>query len=171
MIVPTLIEASAIQARVRELGAEITRDYAEQEVVLVAVLKGSFIFAADLCRAIDRPVSIDFFGVRSYSGQHSTGVVQTTLDLSRSIEGKHVVVVEDIVDTGLTLQYIFESFAARRPASLKLASLLHKPARTKVDVDIHYLGFSIDDVFVVGYGLDFDEQHRHLPYLGAIPSE
>ena len=162
-----LIDAAALDARVRELGAQITRDYQGKELVLVPVLKGSFVFAADLARAIDLPLSIEFFGVRSYEGTETTGVVQTTLDLSKPIEGKHVIIVEDIVDTGLTMAYMLENFETRRPETLKLASLLHKPARTKVPVEIDYLGFTIDDVFVIGYGLDFGERYRNLPYIGV----
>lgn len=166
--VRTLIDADTIAQRVRELGARITEEYQGRDLVLVPVLKGSFVFAADLARAIDTSMSIDFFGCRSYEGTDSSGVVQTTLDLSRPIAGKDVIVVEDIVDTGLTMTYMLENLETRRPRSLKLASLLHKPARTRVPVDIHYLGFTIDDVFVVGYGLDFDERYRNLPYLGVL---
>ena len=166
--IDTLIDAETIAAKVRELGARITTDYADKEVVLVPVLKGSFVFGADLARAIDLPVHVDFFGCRSYEGTTSTGVVQTTLDLSASIEGKHVIIVEDIVDTGLTMAYMLENLGTRRPASLKLASLLHKPARTKVPIEIDYLGFPIEDVFVIGYGLDFDGLYRNLPYIGVI---
>lgn len=166
--VRVLIDAATIADKVRELGARITEEYRGRELVLVPVLKGSFVFAADLARAIDIPMSIDFFGCRSYEGQESSGVVQTTLDLTRPIEGKDVIIVEDIVDTGLTMAYMLENLETRRPHSLKLASLLHKPARTRVPVDIDYLGFTIDDVFVVGYGLDFDERYRNLPYLGIL---
>jgi hypoxanthine phosphoribosyltransferase len=166
--VRTLIDADAIAGKVRELGARITEDYRGRELVVVPLLKGSFIFAADLCRAIDQPLAIDFFGCRSYEGTASSGVVQITLDLMRSIEGKDVIVIEDIVDTGLTMSYMLENLETRRPRSLKLASLLHKPARTRVPIDIHYLGFTIDDVFVVGYGLDYDERYRNLPYIGVV---
>ena len=168
--IDTLIDRDRIAARVRELGARITADYAGKELVLVPVLNGSYVFAADLAREIDLPLSIDFFGCRSYEGTKSTGIVQITLDLTNPIEGKHVIVVEDIVDTGLTMQYMLENMETRRPASLKVASLLHKPARTKVDVEIDYLGFTIDDVFVIGYGLDYDDLYRNLPYLGVLKS-
>ncbi len=164
----TLIDADTIADKVRELGAKITEDYRGKELVLVPVLNGSFVFAADLSRAIDLPLSIDFFGCRSYEGTRTTGVVQTTLDLSRAIDGKHVIIVEDIVDTGLTMQYMLDNFETRRPASLKLATLLHKAARTKVSVPIDYLGFEIDDVFVIGYGLDFDDKYRNLPFIGVV---
>ncbi len=166
--IDTLIDADTIAAKVRELGARITEDYVGKDLVLVPVLKGSFVFGADLARAIDLPVNVDFFGCRSYEGSSSTGVVQTTLDLSASIEGKHVIIVEDIVDTGLTMAYMLENLGTRRPASLKLASLLHKPARTKVPIEIDYLGFEIEDVFVIGYGLDFDGLYRNLPFIGVI---
>ncbi len=168
--VRTLIDAPTIGDKVRELGAKISEDYRGHELVLVPVLKGSFVFAADLARAIDIPVAVDFFGCRSYDGTASSGIVQTTLDLTRPIEGKDVIIVEDIVDTGLTMAYMMDNLETRRPRSLKLAALLHKPARTRVPVDIHYLGFTIDDVFVVGYGLDFDERYRNLPYLGILES-
>ncbi|MGE0788871.1 MAG: hypoxanthine phosphoribosyltransferase [Sandaracinaceae bacterium] len=170
MAIETLLDRETIENRVRELGAQISADYRGRSVVLVPVLKGSFVFAADLARAIDVPVSIDFFGCRSYEGTSSSGVVQTTLDLSKPVEAKHVIIVEDIVDTGLTMKYMLENFETRKPASLKLCSLLHKPARTKVDIRIDYLGFTIEDVFVIGYGLDFDELYRNLPYLGVLKS-
>lgn len=167
--IKTLIDQASIQARVRELGAQITADYQGKEVVLVPVLKGSFIFAADLARAIDLPVSIDFFGCRSYGdGTESSGVVQITYDLTKPIENKHVIIIEDIVDTGLTMQYLLANLTTRKPASLKLCSLLHKPARTRVPVTIDYLGFTIEDVFVIGYGLDYGEKLRNVPFLGVL---
>lgn len=167
--VRTLIDAETIEARVAEMGAQITRDYQGKDLVLVPVLKGSFVFAADLARAIDLVVDVDFLAVRSYGdGTESSGVVQITSDLTRPIEGKEVIVVEDIVDTGLTMAYLFENLETRHPTSLKLASMLHKPARTRVPVAIDYLGFTIDDVFVVGYGLDYAQRYRNLPYLGVL---
>jgi hypoxanthine phosphoribosyltransferase len=168
MPIDTLISADSIRARVEELGRQITRDYAGQEIVVVTVLKGSFIFAADLVRTIDVPLAVDFLGLRSYEGTESSGVVQITSDLTKSVEGKHVLVVEDIVDTGLTMQYLLQNLETRKPASVKLASLLHKPARSKVKIPIDYLGFTIDDVFVIGYGLDFDQHYRNLPFLGVM---
>ncbi len=164
----TFIDAEKIQARVAEMGREITADYGDQEIVVVPVLKGSFMFAADLIRHIDLTLSVDFLGLRSYEGTESSGVVQITSDLTKPVEGKHVLVVEDIVDTGLTMQYLHENLITRKPASVKLASLLHKPARSSVDVPIDYLGFTIEDVFVIGYGLDFDQHYRNLPYLGVV---
>jgi hypoxanthine phosphoribosyltransferase len=169
MAIRPVIDAESIAVRVAELGAKITSDYAGKELVLVVVLKGSFMFAADLARHIDLDVSIDFLGVRSYGdAQESSGVVEITNDLSRSIEGQHVILVEDIVDTGLTVHYLRENLETRQPASLRIASLLHKPDRTKVTVDIDYLGFTIDDVFIVGYGLDAGQKFRNLPFLGVV---
>lgn len=161
------LSAETIGARVRELGAAIARDHAGESVTLVVVLKGSFVFAADLARAIDLDVRVDFMGLRSYAGTTSSGAVEITRDLGAPIEGRHVIVVEDIVDTGLTMTYLLDRLRAQRPASVSVAALLHKPSRTKADVDIRYLGFTIEDVFVVGYGLDLDERFRHLPYLGV----
>ena len=166
--IETLIDAKTIEARCAELGKEITKDYADKEVIIVPVLKGSFVFAADLIRHIDVTCSIDFLGLRSYEGTESSGVVQITSDLTKAVEGKHVLVVEDIVDTGLTMQYLLENLETRKPASIKTVSLLHKPARSKVEVPIDYLGFTIEDVFVIGYGLDFDQKYRNLPYLGVV---
>lgn len=164
--IETLYDAEAIQERVREMGREIARDYQGKVPVVVPVLKGSFVFAADLIRAIDCELTCDFLGLRSYEGTSSTGVVQITSDLTKEIAGRHVLIIEDIVDTGLTMEYLLKNLATRNPASVKLASFLHKPARTKVDIPIDYLGFTIDDVFVIGYGLDFDQKYRNLPYLG-----
>lgn len=164
-----LIDAGTIARRVAELGRAITADYRGQDLVVVPVLKGSFMFAADLVRQIDLDVAIDFLAVRSYgNGQESSGVVQITSDLTHSIEGKHVILVEDIVDTGLTVAYLHDNLTTRQPASLKVASLLHKPARTRVPVQIDYLGFTVEDVFIVGYGLDFAQKHRNLPYLAVV---
>ena len=164
-----LIDAGTIARRVAELGRAITADYRGQDLVVVPVLKGSYMFAADLVRQIDLDVAIDFLAVRSYgNGQESSGVVQITNDLSHSIEGKNVILVEDIVDTGLTVSYLHENLTTRQPASLKVASLLHKPARTRVPVQIDYLGFTVEDVFIVGYGLDCAQKFRNLPYLAVV---
>ena len=167
--IDVLFDEASIAQRVKELGAQITRDYQDgKTLVLVGVLKGSFLFLADLCRAIDLPVEIDFLSVSSYGdGQQSTGVVQLIQDLSRSVEGKHVLLVEDIVDTGLTMQYLLENLNTRRPASVRVASLLHKPARSRVHIDIDYLGFEIPDQFVIGYGLDYAAKLRNLPFIGV----
>jgi hypoxanthine phosphoribosyltransferase len=158
-----------LRARIAELGAEISRDYRGQELVVVGVLKGSVLFFADLVRQIDLPLSIDFLGLSSYgSGTESSGVVRITSDLSRPIEGKHVLVIEDIVDTGLTMQFLLDNLNTRRPASVRICALLEKPSRAKTKIPIHYKGFVIPDEFVVGYGLDFDEKFRNLPFIGVM---
>lgn len=165
----TLIDEQTIAAKVAELGKQITEAHRGHPVMLIPVLKGSFIFAADLCRAIDLQVSVEFLGMRSYGeGTESSGVVQITQDLTKPIEGKRVIVVEDIVDTGLTMNYLLQNLETRRPANLEVCSFLHKPARTRIPVDIQYLGFTIDDVFVVGYGLDYAQRYRNLPFLGVL---
>ena len=164
-----LIDAAAIAERVRALGQAISRDYAGQDLVVVSVLKGSFVFSADLVRAIELPMRIEFFGVRSYGAATvSSGEVQITLDLAHPITGSDVLVIEDIVDTGLTLTYLLEQLRARGPRSVRVCALLHKPSRSVRPVDIDYLGFTIEDVFVVGYGLDRAEQFRNLPYVGVL---
>ena len=164
-----LLSADAIQSRVKELGAQIAREYAGKSLVLLCVLKGSFVFAADLSRAIEIPLRVEFLGVRSYGDDtRSSGVVQITQDLTRPIAGEHVVLVEDIVDTGLTLSYLREQLLARGPASVKVCALLHKPTRSVKSVHIDYLGFTVQDVFVVGYGLDHAERYRNLPYVGVL---
>ena len=165
----TMISREDIAKRVQELGAEITRDYRDKPLVLVCVLKGSFVFGADLARAIDLPLRVDFLGVRSYGeGTESSGVVQITQDLSRPIEHEDVIIVEDIVDTGLTIAHLMDLLRTRQPHSVKVASLLHKPARARIQVKVDYLGFTIEDKFVVGYGLDFAERHRNLPFIGVV---
>ena len=164
-----LLSSDAIQSRVKDLGSQIARDYAGKSLVLLCVLKGSFVFAADLSRAIEIPLRVEFLGVRSYGDDtRSSGVVQITQDLTRPIAGEHVVLVEDIVDTGLTLSYLREQLLARGPASVKVCALLHKPTRSVNPVYIDYLGFTIQDVFVVGYGLDHAERYRNLPYVGVL---
>lgn len=168
-----LIAAEAITRRVGELGATITADYkaigAGEDVVVLGVLKGSVIFLADLVRHISLPVTMDFIGVASYGDATvSSGVVQITQDLTKPIEGKHVLLVEDIVDTGHTVHYLLENLGTRKPASLKLCSLLHKPDRAEREVHIDYLGFTIPNKFVVGYGLDVAQRYRNLPYIGYV---
>ncbi len=165
-----LISAEAIATRVAELGAQITADYKDKEdVVVIGVLKGSVIFLADLARHIALPIKLEFIGISSYGDSTvSSGVVQITQDVSKPIEGKHVIVVEDIVDTGHTVSYLLENLKTRRPASIALASLLHKPERQERDVKIDYLGFTIPNKFVVGYGLDVAQQYRNLPYIGYV---
>jgi hypoxanthine phosphoribosyltransferase len=168
----TLLSSEQIQVRVRELGAQITRDYRGQSLVVLCVLKGSFVFAADLARAIDLPLRIDFLGVQSYGNDTTTsGVVQITQDLTRPVEGDDVLIVEDIVDTGLTLAYLLEQLQARHPRSLKVCALLHKPARMQKPVAVDYLGFTIEDVFVVGYGLDCAQHYRNLPHIAVLQGE
>src|ERR1700733_2095548 len=165
----TMLSAEQIATRVRELGAQIPKDYAGRNLVMVCVLKGSFVFGSDLMRCIDLPLRVDFLGVRSYGeGTESSGVVQITQDLSRPIEHEDVLIVEDIVDTGLTIAHLMDLLRTRAPASVKVCSLLHKPARAKVKIGIDYLGFTIEDRFVVGFGLDFAERYRNLPYIGVV---
>jgi hypoxanthine phosphoribosyltransferase len=165
----TMLSQEKIAARVKELGAQITKEYAGKNLVLVVVLKGSFVFASDLCRAIDLPLRIDFLGVRSYGeGTESSGVVQITQDLSKPIANDDVLIVEDIVDTGLTIAHLMDLFRTRQPRSVNVCALLHKPARSRVAVKVDYLGFTIEDKFVVGYGLDFGERYRNLPYIGIV---
>ena len=168
-----LLSAAAIGKRVAEMGAQITADYAPltrtTDVVVIAVLKGSVIFLADLVRHIAAPIFVDFIGISSYGDATvSSGVVRITDDLSRPIEGKHVIVIEDIVDTGHTVHYLLENLATRRPASIKLCSLLHKPERAERTIHIDYLGFTIANKFVVGYGLDIAQQYRNLPFIGYV---
>jgi hypoxanthine phosphoribosyltransferase len=168
----TLYSAEQIRDRVNELARQIAKDYADRALVLVCILKGSFVFAADLARAIDLPLRIEFLGVQSYGDDtKSSGVVQITQDLTRPIVGEDVLIIEDIVDTGLTLAYIREVLNARGPRSLKVSALLHKPARVKTEVSIDYLGFTLEeDVFVVGYGLDWAQKYRNLPVIGVVES-
>ena len=168
-----LYSAEAIARRVAELGAQITADYNghadKNDIVVVGVLKGSVIFLSDLVREIALPVYVEFIGISSYGDATvSSGVVQITQDVSRPLEGKHVIVIEDIVDTGHTVHYLLENLATRRPASIKLCALLHKPDRAEREVKIDYLGFTIPNKFVVGYGLDVAQQFRNLPFIGYV---
>ena len=168
----TLHSKEAIQQRVNELGAQIARDYAGKDLVLVCVLKGAILFAADLCRAIDLPLAFDFIGLSSYGeATESSGVVKITSDLTKPIEGKHVLVIEDIIDTGLTMRYLLDNLATRHPASVKICSLLHKPSRARTRIPIDYLGFTVPDLFVVGYGLDVAEKYRNVPFIGVMKPE
>ncbi|HTP28499.1 MAG TPA: hypoxanthine phosphoribosyltransferase [Anaeromyxobacteraceae bacterium] len=168
--VDVLLTEDELRVRVGEMGAAIARDYAGKRLKLVGVLKGSFMFMADLARAIDLPLEIDFIGTTSYQGVKSSGVVRITSDLSRPIEGEHVLLVEDIIDTGLTIKYLLENMATRGPASVRVCALLHKPIRARVTVPIDYRGFEIPDAFVVGYGLDWDGRLRNLPFIGVVRS-
>jgi hypoxanthine phosphoribosyltransferase len=167
--VQVLIDEATLQARIRELGAQITRDYAGKELTLLGVLKGSVFFLTDLARAIDLPLTLEFLGVSSYQGgTETTGEVRITSDVTKPMSGKHILVVEDIIDTGLTMAFLRENLQARHPASVKLCSLLEKPSRARTQVQIEYKGFVIEDVFVVGYGLDFGEKYRNLPFIGQM---
>ncbi len=160
------ISAAQIQTRIQTLGQQIAHDYAGQQAHLVCVLNGAFIFTADLVRAIDMPVSLDFLAVSSYGNSEKTsGEVELVKDLRMPISGRHVIVVEDIVDTGITINYLLKMLAARQPASLKIASLLSKPSRRRVEVPIDYLGFEIEDAYVYGYGLDRSQFDRNLPFI------
>jgi hypoxanthine phosphoribosyltransferase len=165
-----LISDVAIAQRTRELAAEIRRDYADGgQLHIVCVLKGAFMFLADLVRAIEMPVTLDFMALSSYAnGTTSSGEVRLLKDLDSALEGRHVLIVEDIVDTGLTLQYLQDILAARGPKSVRTACLLSKPSRRKVDVRVEYIGFTIEDHFVVGYGLDLDERYRNLPHIAVV---
>lgn len=158
-----LLSAEQIQARVKQLGAEIDRDYPQGPIYLIAILKGAFIFLADLARAIKTPTRIEFIGISSYGrGKTSSGEVRLTKDLDATIEGFDVIVVEDIVDSGVTLNYLIKVFGQRKPKSLRIATLLDKPERRQRPVEVHYTGFKIPDEFVVGYGLDYAEDYRNL---------
>ncbi len=165
-----LLSAEQIQQRVRELAAQITGDYpAPTDLHLICVLKGAFTFLSDLIRAMDRDVTIDFMAVSSYAkGTTSSGEVRLVKDLDTGLQGRNVVIVEDIVDTGLTLSYLQEILRARGPHTLRTASLLSKPSRRVVDVVVDYIGFTIEDRFVVGYGLDYAEKYRNLPYIKTL---
>jgi hypoxanthine phosphoribosyltransferase len=170
-LMPTaLLTAADIQGRVAELAAEISRDYPPNEDLhLVAILKGAFLFLGDLIRAMNRPVTVDFMAVSSYAkGTTSSGEVRMVKDLDSGLEGRNVIIVEDIVDTGLTLAYLQEILHARSPKTLRTACLLSKPSRRQVAVKVEYIGFTIEDRFVVGYGLDFAEKYRNLPYIGVL---
>ncbi|MGH2383710.1 MAG: hypoxanthine phosphoribosyltransferase [Candidatus Limnocylindria bacterium] len=163
-----LLDSQTVATRVAELGAQLSADYAGRDPVLVSVLKGALVFLADLMRAMDLPSSIDLMEVSSYAGTETSGQVRILKDLSKPIEGRDVIVVEDIIDTGLTLNYLLGYLADRQPASIKVCCLLDKPARRLADMPIDYIGFTIPDRFVIGYGLDYDERYRNLPYIGVL---
>ena len=164
-----LVQADALEQRVRALSADISRDYAGRDLLLVGVLKGAVFFLADLMRHIDIPCELDFMAVASYgSATDSSGVVRILKDLDAPIAGRHVLIVEDIVDSGLTLQYLLRNLGARDPASLEVCALLTKPERRKVELDARYVGFEIPDRFAIGYGLDHAELYRNLPYVAAL---
>ena len=164
-----LIEEDALRDRIAELGAEISADYAGKDLLLIGVLKGAVFFMADLMRHITVPCEVDFMAISSYGAStDSSGVVRILKDLDESIEGRNVLVVEDIIDSGLTLSYLKRTLSARRPASLEICALLTKPERREVDVPVRYTGFEIPNKFVVGYGLDFAERYRNLRYVGVL---
>ena len=166
-----LISQETLQEKVSEVGARISADYAGREPVFVGVLKGCFIFMADLMRSITINCSMDFMAVSSYSGTTTTGAVKINKDLSQDIEGKDVIIVEDILDSGVTLHYLKGYLEGRKPASIKIVTLMDKPARRKADVHADYFCFDVPDEFVVGYGLDYDEKYRNLPYIGILKHE
>ncbi len=167
-----LVSAEELQRRVAELGEEISRDYAGRSLLLVGVLKGAVLFVSDLMRSIETPVEIDFMAVASYgSATDSSGVVRILKDLDASIEGRDVLIVEDIVDSGLTLQYLMRNLGSRNPRTLEVCALLTKPQRRKVDLPTRYVGFEIPDRFVVGYGLDHGERHRNLPFVAVLAGD
>jgi hypoxanthine phosphoribosyltransferase len=167
-----IITAEQIKARVRELGAQISKEYAGKNLLMIGILKGAFIFMADLVRKLDIPVETDFMAVTSYgTSTESSGVVRILMDLERSIEGRHVMVVEDVVDTGLTLKYLIDNLKARGPASIKVATFLDKPDRRRAQVEPDYNGYVVPDEFLVGYGLDYSEKYRNLPYVAVLKRE
>jgi hypoxanthine phosphoribosyltransferase len=166
---PIVVDEPELQQRIRELGKDITSDYAQNPPLLVGVLKGAFMFMSDLARAVDLPVEFDFMAVSSYgSATRTSGVVRIMKDLDLDLTGRHVLIVEDIVDSGLTLQYLRKNLKARGPASLEVCALLVKEGLQKVDLDLRYVGFRIPPRFVIGYGLDVDEQYRNLPYIAEF---
>ena len=171
-VLRVLLSEEEIHAKVKEMGKKITEDYKNSNLMLVTVLKGAVVFLADIMREIDVPAEIDFMVVSSYgSGVKSSGVVKIVKDLDVPLEGKDILIVEDILDSGLTLSYIKELLASRGPRSIKIATLLDKPSRRKVDLQADYVGFSVPDEFVIGYGLGYDEKYRNLPYIGILKPE
>ena len=167
-----LIEEDVLQTKVAELGAKITEDYKDKDLLLVCVLKGAVIFVSDLMRKIDLPLDIDFMAISSYgTNTQSSGVVRILKDLNTSIENRHVLIVEDIIDSGLTLSYLVENLKSRGPASVEICTILDKPDRRAINLDIKYTGFQVPDEFVVGYGLDYAEKYRNLPYIAILKEE
>ena len=167
-----LIDEDRLNERIRELGREISADYEGRELLLVGVLKGAVFFMADLMREIGVPCEIDFMAISSYgAATDSSGVVRILKDLDINIDGRHVLVVEDIIDSGLTLSYLVRNLESREPASLEVAALMTKPARREIDVDVRWVGFEIPNRFVIGYGLDFAERYRNLPYVGVLSED
>lgn len=171
-VLRVLLSEEEIAAKVREMGAHISQDYKNSNLMLVTVLKGAVVFLADLMRQIDVPAEIDFMVVSSYgAGVKSSGVVKIVKDLDVPLAGKDILIVEDILDSGLTLSYIKELLQSRGPRSIRIATLLDKPSRRKVDLQADYVGFAVPDEFVIGYGLDYDERYRNLPYIGVLKPE
>lgn len=166
-----LISEEELKAKVAEMGQKISRDFEGKDPIFVGVLKGCFIFMADLMRNVDINCSMDFMAVSSYSGTTSTGAVKINKDLSEDIEGRHVIIVEDILDSGVTLNYLKNYLVGRNPASISIATLMDKPARRKAPVYADYFCFEVPDAFVVGYGLDYNERYRNLPYIGVLKPE
>jgi hypoxanthine phosphoribosyltransferase len=166
-ILEILFTEDQIRARIRDLGREITADYVDRQLVLVSILRGSVFFATDLARKIELPLAMDFLSISSY-GEDSEGVVRITKDLEENIAGKDVLVIEDIVDTGFTLKYLLRTLGGRNPRSLEVCALLDRRARRIIEIDLKYTGFEIPDKFVVGYGLDYRQRYRNLPYIGVV---
>ena len=167
-----LLSEEQLKAKCAEMGARITRDYQGKNLLLVTVLKGAVVYLADLMRCIDLPCAIDFMVVSSYgSGVKTSGVVKIVKDLDQDLSGRDILIVEDILDSGMTLSYLKGLLQSRRPASIRIATLLDKPSRRKVDLQADYVGYEVPDEFVVGYGLDYDEQYRNLPYVGVLKPE
>ena len=167
-----LIDEDILQAKVKELGAKITEDYKGKDLLLICVLKGAVVFVSDLMKRIDLPLEIDFMAVSSYgSDTKSSGVVRILKDLNKGIEGRNLLIVEDIIDSGLTLSYLIENLKARGPESVEICTILDKPDRRKTNINIKYTGFQVPDEFVVGYGLDYAEKYRNLPYVAILKEE
>jgi len=168
-VAEVLIDEEALQRRIAELGEEISADYAGRSLLMIGVLKGAVFFMADLMRRVTVPCEIDFMAISSYGGQTDTsGVVRILKDLDMNIKGRHVLVVEDIIDSGLTLSYLMRNLRSREPGSLEICALMTKPSRREIDVPVRYVGFEIPNRFVIGYGLDFGERYRNLPYVGVL---
>ena len=164
-----LLSEEQLSQKIAELGEEISKDYQGKEIVAICVLKGAILFMADLARAVKVPMALDFMAVSSYgNGTSTSGTVRILKDLDNSIEGKHVLVVEDIIDSGVTLKYLLKNLKSGKPASIRHCTLLHKPERRRVEVDIDYCGFTVPDYFLVGYGLDYAEKYRNLPFIGIL---
>jgi hypoxanthine phosphoribosyltransferase len=168
-----MIDAPTLQKRVAELGAQISADYAGKDLLLICILKGGIMFLVDLSRNITLPHEMDFLAVSSYGKgvRESSGNVRIDMDLTAEVSGRHVLIVEDIIDSGQTLRFVMDVMQARKPASLRLCTLLNKPSRRKVDIPIDYVGFEIENKFVFGYGLDLDEKYRNLPFIGVVKPE